>query len=157
KGLRRGESAGERGSGEERDADEEEAPIAEEIAEPPCEQKEAAEGHEIGVDDPGERRGGESQICPDRRQRDIHDGGVEHHHQIAKTKHHQRDPASAAVDCHHSDSLNLAGQDRARKRAAQRSKRPQRGSWAIFRNGLVSATTFAVRPTLYLEGGGGMW
>ena len=50
-----GEPAGERGEREERDADEEQPAVAEEVAEPAAEQQEAAEGEQVRVDDPRER------------------------------------------------------------------------------------------------------
>ena len=57
-------------SGEQRDADQEQPPVPEEVAQPAAEQQEAAEGEQVGVDDPGERRLGEAEVLPDRRQRD---------------------------------------------------------------------------------------
>ena len=50
------EAAGDRGQREERDADQEQPPVAEEVAEPAAEQQEAAEGQQVGVHDPGQRR-----------------------------------------------------------------------------------------------------
>lgn len=46
--------AAERRQREECDAEEKEAPVSEQVAEPPAEQEGAAEGEEIGVHDPGE-------------------------------------------------------------------------------------------------------
>ena len=66
---------------EERDPDQEQAPVAVEVAEPPAEQQEAAEGEQIGVHDPGERGLREAEVLPDRRQRDVHDRRVEDDHQ----------------------------------------------------------------------------
>ncbi len=54
--LRVREAARQRREGEERDAREEHPAVAEEVAEPAAEQQETAEGEQIGVDDPGERR-----------------------------------------------------------------------------------------------------
>ena len=57
-----GEPAGERREREQRDADEEQPPVAEEVAEPAAEQQEAAEGEQVGVHDPRERRLREAEV-----------------------------------------------------------------------------------------------
>ena len=49
------EAAGERGQREQRDAGQEQPPVAEEVAEPAAEQQEAAERQQVGVDHPGQR------------------------------------------------------------------------------------------------------
>ena len=49
------EPAGERGQREERDADQEQPPLAVEVAEAAAEQQEAAEREQVRVDDPRER------------------------------------------------------------------------------------------------------
>ena len=54
--LRAREPARQRGDREERDADQEEPPVAEEVAQPAAEQQEAAEREHVGVHDPGQRR-----------------------------------------------------------------------------------------------------
>ena len=87
----------ERGQREERDADQEQPPVAEEVAEPAAEQQEAAEGEQVGVHDPGERGLGEAEVLPDRRQRDVHDRRVEDDHQVAQAEDDQREPAGAAI------------------------------------------------------------
>ena len=69
---------------EERDADQEQPPVAEQVAEPAAQQQEAAEGQQVGVHDPGERGLGEAEVVPDRRQRDVHDRRVEHDHQVPR-------------------------------------------------------------------------
>ena len=79
------------------DAGQEQAPVAEEVAEPPAEQQEAAEREQVGVDDPRERRLGEPEILSDRRQRDVHDRDVEHDHQVAQAEDVEREPSRAAV------------------------------------------------------------
>src|SRR5205807_8478189 len=61
------------------------------------EQQEAAVGQEIAVDDPGERRLGEPEVGPDRRERDADDGDVEHDHQAREAKDVERKPAPAGV------------------------------------------------------------
>ena len=69
--LRVCQPAGERGHREERDADQEQPSVAEEVAQPATEQQKAAEGEQVGVHDPGQRRLGEAEILPDRGQRDV--------------------------------------------------------------------------------------
>ena len=71
--LRGREAAGERGDREERDAEQEQAPVAEEVAQPAAEEQEAAEGEQVRVHDPRERRLGEPEVLLDRRQRDADD------------------------------------------------------------------------------------
>ena len=91
--LRRREPAAERRQREERDPDQEQTAVAEEVAQPAAEQEEAAEGEQVGVDHPGERRLREAEILPDRRQRDAHDRHVEDDHQVAQAEDDQRQPA----------------------------------------------------------------
>ena len=114
--LRRGQPAGDRGDGEERDPDEEHPAVAEQIAEPAAEEEKAAEGEEIGVHDPGQRGLGEAQIRPDRRQRHVHDRGVQDDHQIAEAENDQREPACASIQGHGPSSFRcsngLEGLDR---------------------------------------------
>ena len=98
--LRRRHAASDRGDREERDADQEQAPVSEEIAEPPAEQQKAAEGEQIGIDDPGERRLGEAEVLPDRRQCDVHDRRVEDDHQVAQAEDIEREPAGSVVQGH---------------------------------------------------------
>jgi hypothetical protein len=58
-------------------------PLPEEVAQPPAQEKEAAEGQQVRVHDPRERRLGEPEVVPDRGQGDVHDRPVEHDHQVA--------------------------------------------------------------------------
>ena len=51
------------------DPEQEQAPVAEEVAEPPAEQQEAAEREQVRVHDPRQRRLGEAEVLADRRQR----------------------------------------------------------------------------------------
>ena len=98
--LRGREAAGERGDGEERDPDQEQPPVAEQVAEAAAEQEEPAEGQQVGVHDPGERGLVEAEILPDRRQGDVHDRRVEHDHQRAETEDDECVPAFATVHAH---------------------------------------------------------
>ena len=71
--------------------------MAEEVAQPAAEQEEAAEGEQVGVDDPGERRLGEAEILADRRQGDAHDRHVEDDHQVAEAEDDERQPAGPGI------------------------------------------------------------
>ena len=93
----RGESAGDAGGGERDDTSQEDAFVAEEVSQPSREQQEAAEGQHVGVDHPGQRGLGEPQVGLDGRQRDVHDVGVEHDHQVTEAQHVQRQPAGLLV------------------------------------------------------------
>ena len=98
--LRGREPAGERGEGEERDADQEHAALPEEVAQPPAQQQEAAEREQVGVDHPGERGLREAEVVPDRREGDVHDRHIQHDHQVAEAEDDQREPACAAGGRH---------------------------------------------------------
>ncbi len=67
-----GQAAGERCQCEERDTDQEESPVAEEVAQSAAEQEETTESEQISIHDPGEGGLRESKIDPDRWQRDIY-------------------------------------------------------------------------------------
>jgi hypothetical protein len=104
--LRAGDAARERREREERHAEHEQAPVAEQVAEPAAEEQEAPERQEVGVHHPGERRLGEAEILADRRQRDVHDRRVEHDHEVAHAEHDEREPAGAVIHGH--DGLSFA-------------------------------------------------
>ena len=61
----------------------------------PGEQQQAAEGDQVGVDDPGEVALREAEVVLDRGQRDVHDRRVEDDHQHARAEHVEREPAGA--------------------------------------------------------------
>ncbi len=85
------------GGGEHRDAGEEHALAADEVAESPGEQQEAAERDHVRVDHPAEIRLREVQVVLDPGERDVDDRAVERVHQHREAHDDQRDPA-AAVD-----------------------------------------------------------
>ena len=64
-----GEPAGERRDGAHRDACEEHPPPAEQVAEPPAEQEQAAEHQRVRVHHRRQVRGGEAEVGADARQR----------------------------------------------------------------------------------------
>ena len=70
----------------------EHALAAEQVAEAAGEQQEAAEGDEEGVDDPGQVALAEVQVALDRRQRHVHDRGVEHDHELGQADNHEGHP-----------------------------------------------------------------
>ena len=95
--LALGEPAERRGCDEDRQADHEDAPPADEIAQPAREEEEAAEGDQVGVDHPREARLAEPEVALDRRQGDVDDRLVEDDHQEADAEHDERDPARTLV------------------------------------------------------------
>jgi hypothetical protein len=101
--LRIGQAAGQRGHRKEREPRQEEPAVAIQIAQPPAQQQEAAEGQHVGVDHPDQRGLGKGQVGADGRQGHVHDGGVEHDHQHARgtstVRAHQRLRLSM-VFCH---------------------------------------------------------
>jgi hypothetical protein len=90
-----GAPAQDRGGREERDAREEHALAAEQVAEPAREQQQAAEGDQERVDDPGQPGLGEVELALDRGQGDVHDRGVEHDHQLGHADDDEGQPAPA--------------------------------------------------------------
>ena len=100
KPWRRGHAARDRGNGEERDADQEQPAVAEEVTKPAAEQEEAAERQEVRIHDPRERRLREAEVFPDRRERNVHDRRIEDDHQVAKAEDVEREPASAVIQGH---------------------------------------------------------
>jgi hypothetical protein len=74
--------------------------VAEEVAQPPSEQKETPERDQVGVHDPRERGCGKAEICADRRQCDVHDRRVENDHEVAEAEDEEREPALPAFEAH---------------------------------------------------------
>ena len=91
--LRLRRTARERGQREHREASHEERLAAEEVAEAAREQQQPAKRDQVRVHDPRERRLREAEVLLDRRQRDVHDGRVEHDHQHPHAEDDERDPA----------------------------------------------------------------
>jgi len=84
--LRRREAARERGDREERDSDQEQAPVPVEVAESATEQQEPAVRQQVRVHDPRQRRLGEAEVVLDRGERDAHDRHVEDDHQACQAQ-----------------------------------------------------------------------
>jgi hypothetical protein len=103
--LRVCDAAAEGGGREERDSDQEQPPVAEQVAQSAAEEEEAAKGEQVRVHDPGKRRLREAEIVADRGQCDVHDRAIEDDHQISQAQHIERQPASAAIQCHSAGSF----------------------------------------------------
>ena len=73
--------------GEEPEAGEEDRAPAEQIGDAPAEEQEAAEEQGVGVHDPLEARGVEAEVGADGGQRHVHDGRVEHDHELRDGQH----------------------------------------------------------------------
>jgi hypothetical protein len=84
-------------SGEDPEADQEDAPLPDQVADATGKQQQSAERDQVSVHDPREVALREAEVLLDRRQRDIHDRGIDHDHQHARTKHIQRQPAPTLV------------------------------------------------------------
>ena len=83
------------GGREDGEAGEEDAALADQVAEAARQQQQSTEGDQVGVDDPGEVALAEAEVVLDRGQRDVHDRGIQHDHQHAHAQHHEGDPARA--------------------------------------------------------------
>ncbi len=81
----------ERAQREDGDAEQEHPTAPEEVTRPCAEEQEPSKGEDVGVDDPRECAAREAQTPLDVRKRDIHDGGIEHHHQLGGEDHRQQD------------------------------------------------------------------
>ena len=78
-----GQAAEEARRREHREADQEDAASAEEVGGPTAQKQEAGEGQRVRVDDPLQARRAEVQVPLDGGQRHVHDGCVEHDHELA--------------------------------------------------------------------------
>ena len=102
-----GEPAQQRGEREDGDPGEEHAAPSDQIAEPPRQQQEPAEGDQIAVHHPCERRARETQLVLDRGQRDVHDRHVQDDHHHPGAEHVQRRPAAIARLAAHAASASV--------------------------------------------------
>ncbi len=91
--LGRGREAVEqRRDGEDDHADDEQALAPDEVGGAAAEQQEAAEGERVCVHDPLQRAGREVEVLLDRGQRHVHDGRVQHDHELGDAHEHQDEP-----------------------------------------------------------------
>ncbi|HMG64950.1 MAG TPA: hypothetical protein VK599_18550 [Streptosporangiaceae bacterium] len=81
------------GDGESDQARDEDPLAAVHVAEPPAHQQQAAEGQGVARHHPLPVTVGETQRLLRGRQRDVHDRGVQHHHQLGDCHHDQDHPA----------------------------------------------------------------
>ncbi len=80
------------------EADHEDLAAAVEVTEPAAEQQQAAEGQRVAGDDPAQVGGRDVEVVLDVGQRDVHDGAVEHHHQLRHRDEHEC-PAQVLLLC----------------------------------------------------------
>ena len=96
-----GEAGGEategRGGGEPGQTDHEGPLAAEDVGEATAEEQQAAERQGVAGHDPLAVGIGESERVLGRRQGDIHDGGVQHHHDLGQAQHGQDQPPPVVV------------------------------------------------------------
>ncbi|HST41229.1 MAG TPA: hypothetical protein VLK58_17060 [Conexibacter sp.] len=94
------QAAGEAGEREQRERAGEQAPAAEQVAEPAAEQQQPAERDRVGVDDPGERGVGEAERVADLRQRDVHDRDVERDDELRRRDDGEHEPRARIFSVH---------------------------------------------------------
>ena len=104
---RLGEAAERRGDGEDREAGLEGAQATEDVAQSAAEEQQAAEGEGVGVEHPRQGRRSEGQVGVDAGERDVHDGGVEHDHQLGDED--DRDAGGGAAGVRRELGRELAG------------------------------------------------
>ena len=98
--LALGAGAHQRRAGEHGEADEEDAPLTDQVPDPPGEQQQAAEGDQVCVDHPREVVLREAEVHLDGGQGDVDDRRVEHDHQHADAEHVQRQPPPPVLHPH---------------------------------------------------------
>ena len=106
-----GEPARQRGEREEDEAEEQDAPAAEQVGETAAEKEEATEGEDVGVDDPGQARLAEVERRADRRQRHVDDRRIEDDHELCDAEQDQGDPSlvTGRARIGHRGGLSSAG------------------------------------------------
>ncbi len=101
-GLVLGQAAEQTREGEHRQADEEDLAPPVEVGRPAAEQQETGEGQGVRIDDPLQVRIAEVQVVLYRRQRDVHDGRVEHDHELPHAHDGEDEPGRygpARLEC----------------------------------------------------------
>src|SRR6266540_987760 len=89
-----GESAEQRGAGEDDQPGDQDEAATEQVGHPAAEQQEAAVGEDVTVDDPLQALLAEAEVVLDRRQRDVQDRGVQDVHELDEAEQEQdRDAA----------------------------------------------------------------
>ena len=90
-----GEPAGERAHREQGRAGHQQAPASDQVGRASAEQQEPAVGDEVAAEHPLQALLGEAQVVADRRQRDVHDRGVDDVHELDRAQQQQREHAAA--------------------------------------------------------------
>ena len=98
-GERAGRAADGRGNGETDQAGDEDPLAAEHVADPAAHQQQAAEGQGIGRHHPLPVAIGEPQRPLGGRQRNVHNRGIQDHHQLGDSDDNQDQPASVIGRC----------------------------------------------------------
>ncbi len=93
-GLGRSHAAEDRGGREDDESAQEDAFTSGQVAETAGQEQQASEGDKERVYDPGEVGLGEVELVLDRGQGDVHDGHVEHDHQLGQADDSERGPAA---------------------------------------------------------------
>jgi hypothetical protein len=91
------QTAEQRGDREHAETEAEHPPSPIEIADSAAEQQQAAEGEDVCIDDPRQRRRGDSQIALDAGQGDVRDGVVQDEHQLRRSDNNQRGAEPTAL------------------------------------------------------------
>nr|WP_253072997.1 hypothetical protein [Spelaeibacter cavernicola] len=92
--VRGGKAARERRDGEDDQTAEQHPAPPDQVTEPTGEQQQGAETDQVGVHDPGQLVGSESEITLDGRDRNVHDRLVQHGHHRRRAQHDQRSQSS---------------------------------------------------------------
>jgi hypothetical protein len=92
-----GEATESRGGGEPGQTDHEGPFAPEDVGQSTAEQEQTAEGQGVAGHDPLAVGIGEAKRVLGRRQCDIHDGGVQYHHELDQAQHGQDQPPSVVV------------------------------------------------------------
>ena len=92
-----GRASQRRRGGEAHHADDQHPLAPKHVREPAAEQQQPAEGQRIGGHHPLPVRIGERQVMLGGRQRDVHHGGVQHHHQLGQADNAQDQPATVRL------------------------------------------------------------
>ena len=95
-----GEAGGERAGGQDGPAGGEDPAGAEQVGQPAAEQQQAAEGDDVGVEDPATAVGGEAEVGLDLGQRDADDRGVHDDHELGERDERERRPAPRVCGLH---------------------------------------------------------
>ena len=136
------QAGGRRGEREDDDADQEDAAAAEDVAEAPAGREQHREGERVAVDRPLQAGDRGAEVLLDRRQRDVHDGVVEHDHEQREAHRSERPPLAVLVG----DQVAVTGVKRTHfPSGAHRSARCPRGPSATRRRRRACGAGSAVR------------